>query len=97
MIAIWGVHNDKLTTELVQGGFISVGWDAIGNLRTIPEGREGLKGELARLFPEAKPRAIAGWAGILTRLRDEMHSGDVVVESSGQGRNRWLNELDVTG
>lgn len=79
MTTIWGVHNDTLTTELVEGGFISIGWDTIDDLRNILGGREALKQELARLSPDAKPRAIAGWAGILTRLRDEMQPGDVVV------------------
>lgn len=79
MSAIWGVHNDTLTDELLEGGFVSVGWDVIGDLRTISHGRDGLKGALIRTLPDAKPRAIAGWAGILLRLRDEMQPGDIVV------------------
>ncbi|AEG43161.1 restriction endonuclease [Isoptericola variabilis] len=79
MTAIWGVHNDTLTTELVEGGFISIGWDSVRDLREIPGGRDGLKDELSRVSPDAKPRAIAGWAGVLSRLRDEMQPGDVVV------------------
>lgn len=79
MTTIWGVHNDRLTTELVDGGFISIGWDPVGDLRAIHGGRDGLKDELTRLYPDAKPRGIAGWAGILTRIRDEMRPGDIVV------------------
>lgn len=76
---IWGVHNNTLTTELVDEGFISLGWDDLGDLRSISAGREGLKNALAEAEPDAKPRSIAGQAGVLTRFRDEMRPGDVVV------------------
>ncbi|ACV09279.1 restriction endonuclease [Jonesia denitrificans] len=76
---IWGVHNDTLTEEIIAGGFISAGWDKLGDLNNIPDGREGFKNELAKHYPERKPLAIAGWAGILTRLRDTMQPGDIVV------------------
>lgn len=76
---IWGVHNDSLTTELVDDGFISVGWDGLPDLTTIPNGREGLKKALTKHDPDAKPRSIAGQAGVLLRFRDEMQQGDLVV------------------
>ena len=79
MTTMWGVHNDTLTRQLVEGGFVSIGWDELGDLRAIPPGREALKTALADAFPDSKPRAIAGWAGILTRFRDEMQPGDIVV------------------
>lgn len=75
----WGVHNDTLTTELVDDGFISIGWDELRDLTTIPGGREGLKERLTQEFPDNKPQAIASWAGTLIRFRDEMQTGDVVV------------------
>lgn len=75
----WGVHNDTLTTELVDDGFISIGWDELRDLTTIPGGREGLKERLTQEFPDKKPQAIASWAGTLIRFRDEMQTGDVVV------------------
>lgn len=78
-VNVWGVHNDSLTTELVDNGFISVGWDALGALTSILEGREGLKVALSSLSPDAKPRSIAGQAGVLLRFRDEIAVGDVVV------------------
>lgn len=79
MSSTWGVHNDTLTTELVAGGFVSIGWDDLPDLRTIASGREGLKIALSAAYPNKKPRAIAGWAGILSRFRDEMQVGEVVV------------------
>lgn len=76
---VWGIHNDTLTTELVDAGFVSIGWDELGDLTRISGGREGLKSTLGRERPDGKPGAIAGWAGILVRFRDEMQVGDVVV------------------
>ena len=73
------MHNDSLTSELVDEGFISVGWDDLPDLSSIPDGREGLKFALSDLSPDAKVRSIAGQAGVLVRFRDEMRAGDVVV------------------
>ena len=75
----WGVHNDSLTTELDEDGFISIGWDGLGDLDDIQGGREGLKQALELLAADAKARSIAGQAGVLVRFRDEMEVGDVVV------------------
>ena len=76
---VWGIHNDTLTNELVDEGFVSIGWDDVGDLRKVPGGREGLKAKLDEILPDSKPRAIAGWAGILLRFRDEIQQGDVIV------------------
>ncbi|WP_318244719.1 restriction endonuclease [Microbacterium pullorum] len=73
------MHNNVLTTELVDQGFISLGWDDLPDLSSIGGGREGLKSALAGADPDAKPRSIAGQAGVLTRFRDEMRIGDVIV------------------
>ena len=29
MNSMWGIHNDTLTTELVDKGFVSIGWDEL--------------------------------------------------------------------
>lgn len=79
MRSVWGVHNDSLDTELVEGGFISVGWDALVDLSSIGTTREQLKAALAEAYPDDKPRAIAGWAGNLLRFAAEISEGDVVV------------------
>ncbi|GAB2900805.1 restriction endonuclease [Neomicrococcus lactis] len=75
----WGIHNDTLSTELLEDSFVSLSWDNIGDLSQIPDGREGLKAELARNTPEDAHKAIPIWAGILLRFRDEIKIGDVVV------------------
>lgn len=76
---MWGVHNDTLTTELLDEGFVSIGWDDLGDLRDLPQDRESLKAALATVYPDDKPRALAGLAGTLLRFRDEMQTGDIVV------------------
>ncbi|WP_431806437.1 restriction endonuclease [Microbacterium paraoxydans] len=76
---VWGVHNNVLTNELIDDGFISIGWDELGPLSDIGGGREGLKATLSEFTPDAKPRSIAGQAGTLVRFRDEMQIGDVIV------------------
>ena len=55
MTTMWGIHNDALGHELVDQGFISVGWDEIGDLRQIGDDRERVKAALAVAYPEAKP------------------------------------------
>jgi restriction system protein len=79
MNAMWGVHNDTLGKELVDDGFISIGWDEIGDLRTVARGREEMKAVLRPAYPDSKPGAIAVWAGILLRFAEEMQIGDIVV------------------
>ena len=48
MSSVWGVHNDTLTTELVDEGFVSIAWDELGDLRAVAPGRDALKVVLAR-------------------------------------------------
>lgn len=78
MSNMWGIHNDTLTTELVDQGFVSLGWDDLGDLTQFG-GRDQLKVELTAKRPDAKPMAVANWAGNLHRFAYEMQQGDVVV------------------
>lgn len=76
---IWGIHNDTLTNELLDQGFVSIGWDEIGDIAQIRRGRDGLKSKLASLEPDAKSRSIAGQAGVLYRFARVISVGDIVV------------------
>lgn len=76
---IWGIHNDTLTHELVDDGFVSVGWDEIGDLTRVRQGRDGIKKALSVKHPDAKPRSIASQAGVLYRFVHEIAIGDIVV------------------
>nr|WP_199347809.1 restriction endonuclease [Mycobacteroides chelonae] len=64
---------------MIDGGFVSIGWDNIGDLREVGLAREELKAALSGAYPDTKPRAIAAWAGTLLRFADEISEGDVVV------------------
>jgi restriction system protein len=86
---IWGIHNTELSEELTDEGFVSIGWEGLGDLRKIPMEREALKDLLAATYPTAKPGAIPVWAGVLIRFVEEMRIGDLVV--SPDKRRRTLN------
>lgn len=79
MTNVWGIHNNHLTTELVDEGFISIGWKQLGDLTTVGSTREQFKAALTATDPDAKPQTIAAWAGVPYRFTYEMQLGDVVV------------------
>lgn len=92
---IWGIHNDTLTDELVDEGFISVGWDDIGDLSLVSGGRGGLKKVLSAHLPGAKPNSIASQAGVLYRFAHGIAIGDVIV--APYRPNSTINIGVVTG
>src|SRR6478735_5124477 len=79
MTEMWGIHNDALGAELVEKGFISIGWAQIPDLRTIGDDRARLKELVRRTFPGIKPGAVPVWTGVLYRFGFEMQVGDLVV------------------
>ena len=64
MTNVWGVRNDRPKTELVDGGFISIGFDEMNrDLREIGLDREALKAALNAALPDESPgRSRAGRA-----------------------------------
>lgn len=78
-MTMWGIHNDTLGAELVEQGFVSIGWEEVPDLRQLSPDRESLKELVARTYPGIKPGAIPVHAGILLRFAFEMEPGDVVV------------------
>jgi restriction system protein len=64
---------------LVANGFISVGWDQLGDLNKRGSNKEQMKIAVAMAYPEAKPGAVRVWAGILLRFTFEMQPGDLVI------------------
>jgi restriction system protein len=89
MPALWGIHNDQPSLDLVEGGFVSIGWEELGDLREIGPERDALKLRLAATYPTAKPGAIPVWAGVLVRFMTEMQVGDYVI--SPNKADRTLN------
>ena len=93
---VWGIHNDEIPArELVESGFVSVGWDRIGDLREIGDDRETISAELRRAHPEAKEGAYRTWAGVLRRFAFVITVGDIVVAADRQ--NRLINLGRVAG
>lgn len=86
MAVVWGIHNDQSSLDLVSEGFVSIGWQQLGDLRTVPHDRESLKLLLTETYPTAKPGAIPVWAGIISRFIDEVDVGDYVISPSKADR-----------
>lgn len=79
MPTIWGIHNDEPELDLLGEGFVSVGWDEIGDLRNCGHDKDALKQLLVARYPQAKAGAIPVWAGVLRRFAFEMQPGDFVI------------------
>lgn len=85
MSKVWGIHNDTLSaTELVSGGFVSLGLDEIGDLRSIGDDQEAMKRAVSARYPQTKPGAVPGLAGYLRRFAFEVAAGDLIVAPSKQ-------------
>lgn len=76
---LWGIHCDEYSIDFIRDGFVSVGWDLIGDLQTFAGERSALKQELAAKYPTAKAGAIPVWAGVLDRFANEMTTGALVI------------------
>ncbi len=79
MTTIWGVHNDQPQLDLVANGFVSIGWDDLGDLTDLKDDREDAKERVARKRPYLKPGAIPVTAGTLLSFRHRMRPGDLVI------------------
>lgn len=78
METMWGIHNDVFGQELIEGGFVSIGWDEVPDLTTIGPDREALK-DLLRERGQYREQAVRNAAGVLYRFGFEMNPGDIVV------------------
>jgi len=76
---MWGLHNDALKEELVEQGFVSIGWDELGDLHRLKGGRDGIKAELARHHPDDSSGRINTQAGVIYRFAHSIKPGDLVV------------------
>lgn len=82
---VWGIHNDAIpASQLIAEGFVSIGWDEVGDLQLIGDDKEAIKALLSEKRPTDKPRAIAGWTGVLRRFAFELSVGDLVVAPNRQ-------------
>ena len=76
---MWGVHNDQPQLDLVDNGFISIGWAEMGDLSAVGNDKDAMKAKVAATYPDSKPGAIPGTAGTLLSFAFRMQLGDFVV------------------
>lgn len=94
MPTIWGIHNAESTLDLVNEGFVSVGWEELGDLTNVAPDREVLKELLAKTYPSAKPGAFPVWAGVLVRFIKDMAIGDYVISPNKATRTLNFGVVD---
>lgn len=93
---VWGIHMGRhVGSRPVDGGYVAIGWQELGDIRQIGNGREGLKEALLRLIPGETEGAAPVHAGVLYRFAHEMQPGDVVVYPSKH--DRMVNIGKFTG
>jgi restriction system protein len=76
---LWGLHNNHPDLGLVEEGFVSVGWDELGDLATLDASRDAFKAALREAYPDYKEGAVPVAAGVLYRFVHEMRPGDLVL------------------
>ncbi len=76
---MWGVHNDQPQLDIVDRGFISIGWTEMGDLSSLGNDKEAMKSKVAATYPDIKPGAVPGTAGTLLSFVYRMKIGDLVV------------------
>jgi restriction system protein len=82
---LWGIHagaTGDAHTLFVKHNCVALGWEEMGDLSALPPNREAFKAEYNRVYPNAKPGAIAVNAGQLFRFVHEMQPGDIVLYPS---------------
>jgi restriction system protein len=79
MTTMWGIHCDEPSLDFVGNGFVSIGWDDVGDLAVFEDDVPRLRDLLGTLFPSAKQGALPVWAGVLNRFAFVMKVGDWVV------------------
>lgn len=79
MSAMWGIHNDEPSVDLIAGKFISIGWDRVGNLRQIGDDRGTIKTLLSEQYPAGKAGSYPVQAGVLVRFAFDIEVGDIVI------------------
>jgi len=91
---MWGIHSDRPEVDFVDAGFVAIGWMAMPDLRGVGDDRDAMKAALAAAYPDASPRALSAWAGMLLRFAFEMRPGDLVVHPDKAERTVSVGRVD---
>lgn len=90
---IWGIHtyDDAL---FLKRNKIAIGWNEMGDMSSIEPTRDAFKQRYVEVFPNEKPAAVPGCAGMLYRFAYEMQVGDYVVFPSKSDRMVNIGVVD---
>ena len=92
--AIWGLHMAQINAAApIEGEFVGVGWEEMGNLSSLSPTREAFKTRFSEVFPDVKPGAIPVKAGVLYRFAREINIGDTIVYPSKADRRIYFGEV----
>lgn len=92
---VWGLHMAAIDAEApINGGFIAIGWDDMGDLSQLSDNREAFKTRFSAVYPSVKSGAVPVKAGVLFRFAHEMSIGDVVVYPSKPDRKIHLGIVE---
>jgi restriction system protein len=92
---LWGIHMPhELGLSPVDGSYVAIGWENMGDLTQLAPTRDAFKDQVATSHPETKKGAIPGAAGVLFRFAHEMQLGDVVIYPSKPDRMVNIGVID---
>lgn len=87
MTRVWVIRNDEFpASDLVAGGFVSIGWDRIGDLTAVGDDQVAIRRLVSQVYPEEKEGSFPVSAGMLRRFAFDMREGDIVVAPDRQTR-----------
>lgn len=96
MTTLWGLHMpEDIGAEALEGGYVVIGWAALGDITGLPKDREAIKAALSEAYPNRKAGAIPVEAGMILRFLHEVRVGDLIVYPSKH--DRQVNIGRVTG
>lgn len=91
---VWGIHTkDRLL--FLQKKVVAIGWNAIGDLSTLPDSRDAFKERYKNIFPDDKEGHVRISVGMLYRFVHEVKIGDYVIYPSSIDRK--INIGQITG
>lgn len=96
MTTVWGIHMpEDLGPEAVDGNYVAIGWDELGDLSSLPADREAIKTAIGVAYPDKKQGAIPVEAGVVYRFVHEIKPGDFIIYPSKH--DRMVNVGKFTG
>lgn len=93
--SMWGLHMAEIDASApVDGNFVCIGWDQVGDLSGLSPSREAFKARFLEAFPSEKSGAVPVKAGVLFRFVHEVSIGDIVIYPSKPDRMVHLGIIE---